>query len=82
MIFVLITKSLNLYQDFESESYRGQGSEICKRTEQLNFFFTNNAEDGEKIANLLGENRKFEKKNILARICSCLGFVLSRFGPV
>ena len=40
------------------------------------------AEDGEKIANLLGENRKFEKKNILSRICSCLGFVLSRFGPV
>ena len=67
-----------MYQDFESESYRGQGSEICKRTEQLNFFFTNNAEDGEKIANLLGENRKFEKKNILSRIiCSLATGLLS-----
>ena len=46
VLIVLNTKLLNLYQDFESESYEGQGSEICKRTEQLNFFFTNNAEDG------------------------------------
>ena len=33
-VFVLITKLLNLYQDFEFESFRGQGSEICKRTER------------------------------------------------